>query len=89
MWQAVGETERLGEALEKSCKVNTTDVVIHQKDVAVSGAGREEDCDDAQVLEALEDFFSAPEFTGYVRKFVEENIGIFFFVEEGEEQPLW
>lgn len=47
--------------------------------------------DEAQsgLLQNLEFFFSAPEFTGYVRKFMEEQGQVFVLVLEGEEQPLW
>jgi hypothetical protein len=81
--QAVGEIEKLGEALESK-------VTVGGNEAGGCGNGSEEDDgEDKKVLDALEDFFSAPEFTGYVRKFVEENVGNFVFVEDGEEQPLW
>jgi len=83
--QAVGEIEKLGEALESK-------VTVGGNEAGGGGCGNgseEDDGEDKKVLDALEDFFSAPEFTGYVRKFVEENVGNFVFVEDGEEQPLW
>ncbi len=41
-----------------------------------------------ELLQSLENFFSAPEFTTFVREFVEDNSSRFIVTEEGEEQPL-
>ena len=40
------------------------------------------------ILQKLESFFSAPEFTGAIQDFVQDHIETFVFAEEGAEQPL-
>ena len=84
----VGEVDGLSVELQKGCRLGVG------KEPAGAGndtkdSGAEDDISDSEVLQSLEEFFSAPEFTGFVRKFMEENMATFVFVDEGEEQPLW
>jgi hypothetical protein len=41
-----------------------------------------------ELLQSLETFFAAPEFTTFVREFVQDNSSSFIVTEEDEEQPL-
>ncbi len=95
-----GITGKLADGLAlghiSECKGNSQGSFLNASES--SRASKEDDGNDAQeedldkqkdqLLQCLENFFSAPEFTTYVRQFVEENSANFVLTGEGEEQPL-